>query len=103
MAVRKKDGGPDWKYYESAETVDLFESVKQYLLKNFKKVRLAFLASFLPICRHCQRHMVSLVAWPFILCLTKLLFLKLVCPSRATNKQISGHTDSAAFAVPGGM
>ena len=45
----------------------------------------------------------GLLAWPFILCLTKLLFLKLVCPSRATNKQISGHTDSAAFAVPGGM
>lgn len=38
MAARKKDGAPDWKYYESAETVALFEPVKQYLLKNCKKV-----------------------------------------------------------------
>ena len=38
MAARKKDGAPDWKYYESTETVSLFEPVKQYLLKNCKKV-----------------------------------------------------------------
>lgn len=38
MAARKKDGAPDWKYYESTETVALFEPVKQYLLKNCKKV-----------------------------------------------------------------
>jgi len=38
MAARKKDGAPDWKYYESAETIALFEPVKQYLLKNCKKV-----------------------------------------------------------------
>jgi hypothetical protein len=37
MAVRKKHGGPDWKYYESPETAALIESVKQYLLKNYKK------------------------------------------------------------------
>lgn len=37
MAARKKDGGPDWKYYESPETVALFEPIKQYLLKNYKK------------------------------------------------------------------
>lgn len=38
MAARKKDGAPDWKYFESAETIALFEPVKQYLLKNCKKV-----------------------------------------------------------------
>lgn len=38
MAVRKKHGGPDWKYYESPETAALFEPVKQYMLKNHKKV-----------------------------------------------------------------
>lgn len=38
MAARKKDGAPDWKYYENAETVALFEPVKLYLLKNYKKV-----------------------------------------------------------------
>ena len=38
MAVRKKDGGTNWKYYESQDTIDLFESVRQYLLKNHKKV-----------------------------------------------------------------
>ncbi|XP_048579542.1 SWI/SNF complex subunit SMARCC2 isoform X2 [Nematostella vectensis] len=37
MAVRKKDGGPDWKYYETSEAAALFEPVKQYLLKNHKK------------------------------------------------------------------
>ncbi|XP_015760824.1 PREDICTED: SWI/SNF complex subunit SMARCC2-like [Acropora digitifera] len=37
MAARKKDGAPDWKYYETAETAALFEPVKQYLLKNCKK------------------------------------------------------------------
>ena len=37
MAARKKDGGPDWKYYESPETVALFEPIKQYLLRNYKK------------------------------------------------------------------
>lgn len=38
MAARKKDGSPDWKYFESADTIALFEPVKQYLLKNCKKV-----------------------------------------------------------------
>lgn len=38
MAVRKKDGGPDLKYFESPETAALFEPVKQFLLKNHKKV-----------------------------------------------------------------
>ena len=38
MAVRKKDGGPDWKLYESPSVCELFEQVKQYLLKNCKKV-----------------------------------------------------------------
>ncbi|KAJ7365203.1 SWI SNF, matrix associated, actin dependent regulator of chromatin, sub c, member 2 [Desmophyllum pertusum] len=37
MAARKKDGAPDWKYYEITETIALFEPVKQYLLKNCKK------------------------------------------------------------------
>ncbi|CAH3168343.1 unnamed protein product [Porites evermanni] len=37
MAVRKKVGAPDWKYYESPDTVALFEPVKNYLLKNCKK------------------------------------------------------------------
>lgn len=40
MAARKKDGAPDWKYYETAETAALFEPVKQYLLKNCKKVHI---------------------------------------------------------------
>ncbi|PFX30455.1 SWI/SNF complex subunit SMARCC2 [Stylophora pistillata] len=37
MAARKKDGAPDWKYYESPDTIALFETVKQYLLRNCKK------------------------------------------------------------------
>ena len=45
MAARKKDGAPDWKYYESLDTIALFEPVKQYLLKNCKKVRSHFICS----------------------------------------------------------
>ncbi|CAB4022278.1 SWI SNF complex subunit SMARCC2-like, partial [Paramuricea clavata] len=37
MAVRKKDGGPDWKLYESPSVCEQFEPVRQYLLKNCKK------------------------------------------------------------------
>eukprot|EP00794_Sanderia_malayensis_P003092 gene3092-3558_t len=37
MAVRKKDGGTNWKYFENQDTIDLFEPVRQYLLKNYKK------------------------------------------------------------------
>ena len=47
MAARKKDGGPDWKYYESPETVNLFEPIKQYLLKNYKKVSYVELSFFI--------------------------------------------------------
>lgn len=45
MAARKKDGAPDWKYYESLDTIALFEPVKQYLLKNCKKVSSHFICS----------------------------------------------------------
>ena len=38
MAVRKKDGGTCWKYYEAQDTIDLFEPVRQYVIKNHKKV-----------------------------------------------------------------
>ncbi|CAN8013492.1 unnamed protein product [Ixodes persulcatus] len=39
MAVvqRKRDGGPNLKFYESAETITLFDGVKQWLHKNCKK------------------------------------------------------------------
>ena len=38
MAARRKDGSPDAKYYDSIETISLFEQVKQWLNKNGKKV-----------------------------------------------------------------
>ena len=38
MSIRKKSGGPDGKYYESSETIAKFESVRQWLMKNCKKV-----------------------------------------------------------------
>lgn len=37
--TRKKDGGPNVKFYESSETIAQFEPVRQWLLKNCKKVR----------------------------------------------------------------
>ena len=35
---RKKDGGPNVKFYESPETVAQFDPVKSWLQKHFKKV-----------------------------------------------------------------
>ena len=63
MAARKKDGAPDWKYYESAETVALFEPVKQYLLKNCKKVIIVWIlvwlerSVYLKFLFDCSEHM----------------------------------------------
>ncbi|XP_050780606.1 SWI/SNF complex subunit SMARCC2 isoform X7 [Gopherus flavomarginatus] len=37
MAVRKKDGGPNVKYYEAADTVSQFDSARLWLGKNYKK------------------------------------------------------------------
>ncbi|KAK4807282.1 hypothetical protein QYF61_006343 [Mycteria americana] len=38
MAVRKKDGGPNVKYYEASDTVSQFDNVRLWLGKNYKKV-----------------------------------------------------------------
>uniref|UniRef100_A0A8C4LB79 SWI/SNF related BAF chromatin remodeling complex subunit C2 n=1 Tax=Equus asinus TaxID=9793 RepID=A0A8C4LB79_EQUAS len=38
MAVRKKDGGPNVKYYEAADTVTQFDNVRLWLGKNYKKL-----------------------------------------------------------------
>ena len=35
----KKDGGPNLKFYESPDTVPLFDALKSWLVKNCKKVR----------------------------------------------------------------
>uniref|UniRef100_A0A8V5GMP0 Uncharacterized protein n=1 Tax=Melopsittacus undulatus TaxID=13146 RepID=A0A8V5GMP0_MELUD len=37
MAVRKKDGGPNVKYFEAADTVSQFDNVRLWLGKNYKK------------------------------------------------------------------
>lgn len=37
MAVAKKDGGANSKYWDSQETIDSLENVRQWLLKNSKK------------------------------------------------------------------
>lgn len=40
MAIsgRKRNGAPDAKYWDTNETVAKFDSVRQWLLKNCKKV-----------------------------------------------------------------
>lgn len=38
MLARKKTGSPDPKYYDTNEVVAKFDSVRQWLLKNCKKV-----------------------------------------------------------------
>ena len=35
---RRKDGGPNQRFFESSETIQSFESVRQWLQKNCKKV-----------------------------------------------------------------
>jgi len=37
----KKDGGPNTKFFESPETISLFDAIKSWLQKNCKKVSLA--------------------------------------------------------------
>ena len=37
-ASKKKNGCPNIKFYECAETISQFEPVKLWLFKNFKKV-----------------------------------------------------------------
>uniref|UniRef100_A0A3B3S5I7 SWI/SNF related BAF chromatin remodeling complex subunit C2 n=1 Tax=Paramormyrops kingsleyae TaxID=1676925 RepID=A0A3B3S5I7_9TELE len=37
MAVRKKDGGPNVKYFEAADTISQFDNVRIWLGKNYKK------------------------------------------------------------------
>ncbi len=39
-AAPKKDGGPNVKFFEAQETISLLDSVKTWLLKNCRKVRL---------------------------------------------------------------
>lgn len=36
----KKDGGPNVKFFESPETISLFDGIKSWLQKNCKKVDL---------------------------------------------------------------
>lgn len=42
MAVRKKDGGPNVKYFEASDTVSQFDNVRVWLGKNYKKVTWSF-------------------------------------------------------------
>ncbi|KAM3621725.1 uncharacterized protein V6R79_015172 [Siganus canaliculatus] len=39
MAVRKKDGGPNVKYFEASDTVSQFDNVRVWLGKNYKKMK----------------------------------------------------------------
>lgn len=45
MAVRKKDGGPNVKYFEASDTVSQFDNVRVWLGKNYKKVPTACFVS----------------------------------------------------------
>lgn len=37
MSSKKKDGGPNTKYYESPDTIQTFEPVRVWLNKHLKK------------------------------------------------------------------
>ena len=42
MAGSKKDGGANLKYYDFSETLESLENVRQWLIKNCKKVNAFF-------------------------------------------------------------
>lgn len=44
LSGRKRNGAPDAKYYDMNETVAKFDTVRQWLLKNCKKVCFKFIA-----------------------------------------------------------
>lgn len=48
MAVRKKDGGPNVKYFEASDTVSQFDNVRVWLGKNYKKVPTACFLTIRP-------------------------------------------------------
>lgn len=48
MAVRKKDGGPNVKYFEASDTVSQFDNVRVWLGKNYKKVPTACFLTIQP-------------------------------------------------------
>lgn len=48
MAVRKKDGGPNVKYFEASDTVSQFDNVRVWLGKNYKKVPTACFVTIQP-------------------------------------------------------
>lgn len=48
MAVRKKDGGPNVKYFEASDTVSQFDNVRVWLGKNYKKVPTACFITIQP-------------------------------------------------------
>lgn len=43
----KKDGSPNVKFFESPETLNMFEGVRTWLMKNHKKVRVSDVFSLL--------------------------------------------------------
>ena len=50
MAAFKKDGLPNIKFYESAETISQFEPVKNWITKHCKKVKISNKCICLKIC-----------------------------------------------------
>lgn len=54
MLFKKRDGGPNVKFYESSETLLEFDSIRQWLLKNSKKVSAAAAAAAARGSLHCR-------------------------------------------------
>uniref|UniRef100_A0A8C1DJH2 SWI/SNF related BAF chromatin remodeling complex subunit C2 n=1 Tax=Cyprinus carpio carpio TaxID=630221 RepID=A0A8C1DJH2_CYPCA len=62
MAVRKKDGGPNVKYFEASDTVSQFDNVRVWLGKNYKKVPYVYLVTYVCVCM-CVCVCVFLLLW----------------------------------------
>uniref|UniRef100_A0A8C1MYI5 SWI/SNF related, matrix associated, actin dependent regulator of chromatin, subfamily c, member 2 n=1 Tax=Cyprinus carpio TaxID=7962 RepID=A0A8C1MYI5_CYPCA len=77
MAVRKKDGGPNVKYFEASDTVSQFDNVRVWLGKNYKKVPYVYLVTYMCVCVHV------------CVCVFLLLWCLYIQAEPPTNKSLS--------------
>uniref|UniRef100_A0A096LY01 SWI/SNF related BAF chromatin remodeling complex subunit C2 n=1 Tax=Poecilia formosa TaxID=48698 RepID=A0A096LY01_POEFO len=87
MAVRKKDGGPNVKYFEASDTVSQFDNVRVWLGKNYKKKTFAVIQQNSPCCK-CNKNMKSTFKVLFVSTIRKL-YHQYIQAEPPTNKSLS--------------
>lgn len=99
----KKDGSPNVKFFESAETLAMFEGVRTWLMKNHKKVR-SFLAGFCLIDVITRSTRIPFVhLFVFFFYIWTFILLPTVPSSRSTNQQDFGGFSVTTDPIPRGQ